>query len=318
MPVELGVGGFLAGWPTLVFVFGLLLIAVLMSRGVKGAILIGIASATLLAIVLEAIAKIGPSVVPGQNPKPTGWGLNVPKLPGQVVDRPDFGLLGDFNLLGVVLARSAPSPRSCWSSRSCSRTSSTRWARWSAIGAEAGLLDEEGTPPNASGSSRRLDRRGRRWCAPACRATPATSSRAAGVGEGARTGLASVVTGVLFLLATFLAPLVSVVPYEAATPALVIVGFLMMTQVKGIDWDDYGDRVPGLPDDRPDAVHLLDHGGHRCRLRLLRRAQTRPRQGPRPAPADVGHRRRCSWSTSRSTRSSTCSGCRRPRTREPL
>jgi len=56
------------------------------------------------------------------------------------------------------------------------------------------------------------------------------------VGEGARTGLASVVTGVLFLLSMFLAPVVSMVPYEAATPALVVVGFLMMTQVTDIDW----------------------------------------------------------------------------------
>ena len=54
---------------------------------------------------------------------------------------------------------------------------------------------------------------------------------ASGVGEGARTGLASVVTGVLFLLATFFTPLVSVIPYEAAVPALVLVGFLMMQQV---------------------------------------------------------------------------------------
>ena len=61
---------------------------------------------------------------------------------------------------------------------------------------------------------------------------------AAGVGEGARTGLASVVTGIMFLLATFLSPLVAVVPYEAATPALIVVGFLMMQQVTGIDWDD--------------------------------------------------------------------------------
>ena len=69
---------------------------------------------------------------------------------------------------------------------------------------------------------------------------------ASGVGEGARTGLACVVTGVLFLLATFLAPLVAVVPYEAATPALVIVGFLMMQQVKGIDWDDLEIAIPAF------------------------------------------------------------------------
>jgi AGZA family xanthine/uracil permease-like MFS transporter len=51
---------------------------------------------------------------------------------------------------------------------------------------------------------------------------------------------------VLFLLATFLAPLVAIIPYEAATPALVVVGFLMMTQVRGIDWDDWGIAIPAF------------------------------------------------------------------------
>ncbi len=58
----------------------------------------------------------------------------------------------------------------------------------------------------------------------------------AGVGEGARTGLASVVTGAAFLLAIFLAPLVNMVPFEAASPVLVFVGFLMISQVVDIDW----------------------------------------------------------------------------------
>ena len=69
---------------------------------------------------------------------------------------------------------------------------------------------------------------------------------ASGVGEGARTGLASVVTGICFLFATFLAPLVAVIPYEAATPALVIVGFLMMTQIKQVDWEDLGIAIPAF------------------------------------------------------------------------
>ncbi len=69
---------------------------------------------------------------------------------------------------------------------------------------------------------------------------------AAGIGEGARTGIASLVTGVLFLLAMFVSPLVSVVPYEAATPALVIVGFLMMTQIKRIPFDDYTIGIPAF------------------------------------------------------------------------
>ena len=69
---------------------------------------------------------------------------------------------------------------------------------------------------------------------------------AAGVGEGARTGLASVVTGVLFLFAIFLSPLVKVIPSEAAVPALVLVGFLMMQQVRGIAWEDVEIAIPAF------------------------------------------------------------------------
>src|SRR5690606_9142148 len=69
---------------------------------------------------------------------------------------------------------------------------------------------------------------------------------AAGVGDGARTGLASVVTGGLFLLATIFTPIVEMVPYEAATPALVIVGFLMLMQVTGISWKDYEIAIPAF------------------------------------------------------------------------
>ena len=69
---------------------------------------------------------------------------------------------------------------------------------------------------------------------------------ASGVGEGARTGLSAVVTGVLFLLTTFLAPLVTVIPSEAAVPALVLVGFLMMQQVKDINWADPDIAIPAF------------------------------------------------------------------------
>lgn len=68
---------------------------------------------------------------------------------------------------------------------------------------------------------------------------------AAGVGGG-RTRLACVVTALLFLCATFLAPLVAVAPYEAAPPALVVVGFLMMQQVKCMDWDDLEIALPAF------------------------------------------------------------------------
>jgi AGZA family xanthine/uracil permease-like MFS transporter len=115
-----------------------------------------------------------------------------------------------------------------------------------AIGAEAGLLDEEGIPPN---TERILVVDSIAAAAGGAAGVSSNTSyieSASGVGEGARTGLASVVTGLLFLLSVFVAPLVEAIPSEAAVPALVLVGFLMMQQVKGIDWDDLEIAIPAF------------------------------------------------------------------------
>jgi AGZA family xanthine/uracil permease-like MFS transporter len=245
VPVELGVGGFLAGWPTVVFVVGLVLIAVLMVRKVKGAILIGIVAATLVAILVEAAAKVGPSFTPPDKVNPTGWGLNVPAIPDKVVDVPDFGLLGHFSLLGSFSAIGAVTAVLLIFTLLLADFFDTM-GTMVAIGAEAGLLDAEGIPPN---TERILVVDSLAAAAGGAAGVSSNTSyieSASGVGEGARTGLASVVTGLLFLLATVFAPLVAVVPYEAATPALVIVGFLMMMQVKGIDWDDMEIALPAF------------------------------------------------------------------------
>jgi AGZA family xanthine/uracil permease-like MFS transporter len=69
---------------------------------------------------------------------------------------------------------------------------------------------------------------------------------AAGVAEGGRTGFASIVTGVLFLLAIFLSPIALIVPGVATAPALVLVGYLMFTLVKDIPVADVEDGLPAL------------------------------------------------------------------------
>jgi AGZA family xanthine/uracil permease-like MFS transporter len=115
-----------------------------------------------------------------------------------------------------------------------------------AIGQQAGLVDRNG---NIEGANRILLVDSLAATAGGAGSVSSNTSyieSASGVGEGARTGLASVVTGVLFLLTTFLAPLVAIIPYEAAVPALIIVGFMMMTQIKGIDWDDLGIAIPAF------------------------------------------------------------------------
>ncbi len=64
--------------------------------------------------------------------------------------------------------------------------------------------------------------------------------------EGGRTGLTSIVVGVLFLVAIFLAPVAGLVPAQATAPVLILVGFLMSGLLKGIDFDDIEEGFPAL------------------------------------------------------------------------
>jgi adenine/guanine/hypoxanthine permease len=245
VPVGFGNGGELQGWPTLVFVVGLLAIIVMVVKRVKGAILIGIVGATVLAVIIEAIADIGPSFTPPDTVNPHGWGLNVPAIPDDWIDTPDFGLLGEFSLLGSW-DRVGFIAAALFVFTLLLADFFDTMGTMTAIGAEAGLLDADGTPPN---SQRILIVDSVAAAAGGAASVSSNTSyieSAAGVGEGARTGLASVVTGVLFLLATFIAPVVAIIPYEAATPALVVVGFLMMMQINGIDWDDFEIAIPAF------------------------------------------------------------------------
>ena len=245
VPVGFGVGGELQGWPTLVFVLGLLAIVIMLVRKVKGAILIGIIGATVLAVIIEAIADIGPSFIAPGKVNPHGWGLNVPAIPDSWVDSPDFGLLGDFSLFGSF-ERVGVLAALLFVFTLLLADFFDTMGTMTAIGAEAGLLDEDGTPVNAQRILVVDSVAAAAGGAAAVSSNTSYIESASGVGEGARTGLASVVTGVLFLLATFLAPVVAIIPYEAATPALVVVGFLMMVQVRGIDWDDMEVAVPAF------------------------------------------------------------------------
>jgi AGZA family xanthine/uracil permease-like MFS transporter len=244
VPVALGDNGTLVGWPIIVFAFGLFLMIGLMVKKVKGALLIGIAVATIAAIAIESAFKIGPNF-DGKNVNPKGWGLNVPKLPTDIVATPHFGLLGHFSLFGSFSRISIVAGVLLVFTLLLSDFFDTV-GTVTAIGHEAGLADKDGNVPNLERILIVDSLAAAAGGAAGISSNTSYIESASGVGEGARTGLASVVTGVLFLLTTFLAPLVAVIPYEAATPALVIVGFLMMTQIKSIDWNDYGIAIPAF------------------------------------------------------------------------
>ena len=243
VPVELGIFGTLQGWPIALFVVTLMLLILLYVRRVKGAMLIAILTGTVLGVIIEAAFHIGSN---NQGKNPTGWMLNVPSL--TEFSAPNLGLLGRVDLfgafanasfgtiLGVVLLVFALLLADFFDTM----------GTIVAVGAEGDLLDDKGNPPHTQ-EILVVDS-----LAAVAGGLGSVSSNtsyiesAAGVGEGARTGLASVVTGAAFLLSLFLAPLVNMVPSEAAAPALFFVGFLMMSQVSRVDWDDPEEGIPAF------------------------------------------------------------------------
>lgn len=230
-PVQFGISGSLDGWPALVFVFGLFLMFVLYVRHVKGAVLISIVSATVLAAIVQATTHLDRI----SQTNPTGWGQTIPELRGSPIAIPVFDTLGKVDLFGGFSKLGVVSVILLVFSLMLADFFDTM-GTMVAVGAEGQLLDEEGNPPKTR-QILIIDS-----LAAVAGGVGGVSSNtsyvesASGVAEGARTGLASVVTGFLFLLSTFLAPLVELVPTEAASTALVFVGFLMMTQVTDIDW----------------------------------------------------------------------------------
>lgn len=249
-PVEFGISGSLLGWPMAIFVIGLGLAAILYARRVPGALLIAIASATVLALVVEAVFHIGPMTdASGAVTNPTGWKLNVPEVTGFIA-LPDLSLLGRVDIFGAFTARGVGFGSVLMIlllvfSLLLADFFDTM-GTVVAVGAEGKLLDGEGNPPRLT-AILLVDS-----AAAIAGGLGSTSSNtcyvesAAGVGEGARTGLASIVTGAAFIGAMFLAPLVNLVPSEAATPVLVFVGFLMMSQVTAVDWDSVEDGLPAF------------------------------------------------------------------------
>ncbi|MEU0572192.1 NCS2 family permease [Nonomuraea sp. NPDC005983] len=241
-PLELGIAGNLTSWPVFVFVVGLLITAALVARKVKGAILIGIVGTTVLAAVVELLASPGKASPDNAG----GWMLNVPTVPEKIFgfENPlvlfkEFDPIGAFTHGSVLLAV-------LFVFTLLITDFFDTMGTMVGVGRQAGLVDEQGMLPRTR-QILLVDSIG----AAAGGAGSVSSNTtyiesAAGVGEGARTGLASVVTGLLFLVAIFFAPLVEVVPYEAAAPALVVVGFLMMTAIRDIDFTDYDTAIPAF------------------------------------------------------------------------
>jgi AGZA family xanthine/uracil permease-like MFS transporter len=213
-PVPVLTLGDLSSPQTIVFLVGLLVALALTVQRVRGGLLIAIIVATVLAMLT------------GERQPPTA-----------IVSAPDFGLLGDVSfgfvaklgLLGAAVAVFSLMLSDFFD------TVGTALG----LGAQAGFVDESGRLPRMK---RVLMVDSLAALAGGLASTSSATTyieSASGIADGARTGLASVVTGILFLAAMFLAPLAGVVPPEATACALVVVGFLMASGLSDIDWHDF-------------------------------------------------------------------------------
>ncbi len=221
--------------PILTFMVGLVITLTLFARGVRAALLLGIIGTTIVAGVLHAIfASYVPSTAPGTAQLPSSW-LQAPDFSNSFsgLNFNAFSILGPlaailavftimlsdfFDTMGTVVG----------------------------ISGQAGWLDSKGRLPGIR-NILLIDSIGAAFGGLMGASSNTTYiESAAGVSAGARTGLASVTTGVLFLLAMFLAPVVAVIPPEATAPALVIVGFLMAGIASKIDFTDIELGLPAL------------------------------------------------------------------------
>ena len=198
--------------PALLAIVGLLLMAVLTAHRVHGALLIGILAVTVLAAACgittlpDTLVSMPPSIEP-LFWKPDFWVVVL-----------TFFFVDFFDTVGTLVGV-------------CSRS---------------GLLDDRGRLPRAKGALM-ADAVG--TVAGAILGTSTVTSyveSSSGVAQGGRTGLSSVVTAVLFIVAIFFTPVVGIVPSCATAPALILVGVYMMMSLRDLDYDEWTDVFPAI------------------------------------------------------------------------
>ncbi|HZY02216.1 MAG TPA: NCS2 family permease [Anaeromyxobacteraceae bacterium] len=233
VPVALGTGGHLRGFPVVLFALTLLFTGWLVLRSVRGALLIGILSSTALAVAAKAIFGDAAGFEP--------WEVVVPASP---LAMPDFSQLGRFSFRFVTALGTAAAALVVFSLMLSDFFDTVGTVV--AVGQEAKYLDAEGNYPRPATvllvDSLAAVAGG---MAGASSATTYIES-AAGASAGGRTGLASVVTALLFAACLFISPLAGVVPPQATGAVLVLVGFFMMRDVGSLPWDDATEAIPAF------------------------------------------------------------------------
>ena len=222
-----------AGITVILSLIGVILIAMMLVKGVKGYMLYGILATWVLGIICQLLGLYVPNPEAGfYSVIPTAF-ISAPASMAPTFMKLDFSYIVThtldfivvvfaflfvdiFDTLGTVIG----------------------------CASKADMLDEEGKLDGIKGVLM-ADAVG--TTIGACLGTSTITTfveSSSGISEGGRTGLTSVTTGVLFLLALFFSPLFLTIPSFATAPALIVVGFLMMQQVTKIDWADLTEAIP--------------------------------------------------------------------------
>ena len=207
----------------LLCIIGLLVTAILMCFKIKGAIVIGIVLTTLIGmpmgvtVIPDSITTEGITLAPLFMKLNLGGVMEKGLLP-LITAVISFALVDCFDTVGTLIGTAT----------------------------NAGMTDRHGNLP---GGDRALIADAVATCCGACLGTSTVTTfveSSTGISEGARTGLSSIVVGVLFLLAILLAPIAGIIPSAATAPALIIVGVLMLKGAVNIDWNDMECAIPAF------------------------------------------------------------------------
>ena len=208
----------------LVTIIGVIIIACLMAWKVKGAIFIGIIAATLIGIPLGVTTLPESLTMSGITLAPTFFKFDFAGLFSHgvlplITAVISFTIVDMFDTVGTLVGTAGG----------------------------AGMLNEKG---ELEGGDKALIADAAATCIGACLGTSTVTTyveSSAGISEGARTGLSSIVVGLLFLVSIFLAPIAGIVPGAATAPALIIVGVLMVKgSVAKIEWDNIECAIPAF------------------------------------------------------------------------
>lgn len=240
----------------IVAIIGLIIIMVLMALRVKGSILYGIILASIISLGICFVANYagvafnvyGNAGVPAIIGTALPAGLsNLPSWPGAIIELPNAAMLstiGQLDILGAL--KLAPLTLISLVFALGMVDFFDMMGTIVSIGGQAGLMDKNGKLPRIK------EALGVDAAAAMIGGFMGSSSNtayvesASGVSAGGRTGLASVVTAVLLLVAMLFVPLAYLIPGAATAPALIIVGFLMLTMIKNIPWEKFEEAMPAF------------------------------------------------------------------------